>query len=303
MTKKLRLLSGFIFVFLILAGIGCKKKDTATTTTPVLNSTDVKFLGHKGAGNNNYEDLYMEMTTPSFIEALKTMDGVEIDAQMSLDGTVWMLHDSYITNCCTCPVTYTPALYNLHDSEIAQIQLCADGRQDRIYKLSELITLWNNTSGGFSLDIEVKQADLNQDTINNIGGMSAYISKMADEIDTLFAVRNNPNTQIMFEVDDTTFCRKLRTSYPGFKFCLFRYGFNSLSDYADTAIALGYEGISENFTNSYVTASSVKAVRDRGLLVQLWTPYSKAELTAAFDMDPNFIQTDNMGAKADLNVK
>ena len=300
MTNKLRLLSGFILVFLILAGIGCKKKDT---TPPAPTATDVKFLGHKGAGSNNYEDAYMEMTTPSFVEALKTMDGVEIDAQMSLDGTVWMIHDSYISNCCSWPTTYTPALYDLHDSQIANIQLCADGRHDRLYKLSELIALWNSTQGGFTMDIEIKQADLCQDTINNIGGMSAYLSKMADEIDTLFTVRNNPNTQIMFEVDDTTFCRKLRNSYPGFKFCIFRYGFNSLYDYADTAIALGYDGVSENFSHSYVTAASVKAARDRGLIVQLWTPYTQAELTTAFNMDPNFIQSDNTNAKSDLNVQ
>ena len=306
-TNKLNLFLSVILGIFILTGTGCKKKEPDSTPVPVPNHTDIKFLGHKGAGNNLYEDKYMEMTPNCFNEALLTMDGVEIDAQMSLDGTIWMYHNSQIDQDCYSGES-EPSLYNMHDTAIENRMLCAPiaggiSLSDHIYKLSDLISIWNNKPGGFYMDIEIKQADLTQNIVTNAwGSMSNYLSIMADGFNTLFAVRNNPNQQIFFEVDDTTFCRKIRNNYPSMKFFLFRYGYTALEDYADDAIAEGYDGITENFVNSYVNTASVKAAQSRGLLIQLWTPYTQAELDSTFAMNPNYIQSDNMNAKKDLNV-
>ena len=311
MKLKVQAFLLIILGLFIITITGCKRKEAIATPTPTPNPTNIKFLGHKGAGDNVYEDLYMELTTPSFQEALADgMEGVEIDAQMSLDGTIWLIHDAYMTNIWGLP-HYNPCLYNLHDNQIEQIQLCdtvnGNVRHDRIYKMSELISQWNNTPGGFYLDMEIKQADLDPelDTTINVtyGSMDTYLFQMADQFNDLLSTRNHPDSMLMFEVDDTTFCSILRSRVPGAKFFLFRYGFTSLQDYANTAKALGYDGITESFSNSYVNAAGVSYARNLGMIVQLWDPYSHAELNSTFAMNPNFIQTDNMDCKKDLNVQ
>ena len=80
--KKLFAL-GFL-TFSLMLYCSCKKEKL---------TTDVKFLGHKGAGGNYFNDVNMENTIPSFAEAVQTLDGVEADVAMSLDGTIWMYHN------------------------------------------------------------------------------------------------------------------------------------------------------------------------------------------------------------------
>ncbi len=126
---------------------GCKKEKKITT--------NVKFLGHKRAGGNYFNDVNMENTIPSFAEAIQTLDGVEADVAMSLDGTIWLYHNQDVNDyaCDDKPERYIPAM---RDAELEKVMLCYNGRSDRMYKFSELITFWESKNRNFYISMDVK---------------------------------------------------------------------------------------------------------------------------------------------------
>ena len=133
-----------------------KRKNDPVPIPPNQNYPTTYFLGHKGAGSNNYNDVNMEHSIASFIEALQVLDGVEVDMQMSLDGTIWLFHDIDI-NYSLCSPGSPRSIPTMHDNEIAQLKLCSRTKTDRLYKLSKLIQLWNSSAypNGFFISMEI----------------------------------------------------------------------------------------------------------------------------------------------------
>ena len=160
------------------------QKDTNPDNTTVLNSK-VKMLGHKGGGNNSYNDLHIENTLPSVQDGLKTLNGVELDVQMSLDGTIWLFHHVDIAESA-CNSNYHHSIPLLTDNQIQGVQICSGTKQSRIYKLKEIIDYWNSDTKGFYISMHVK-LDFPSDTLNNskIGGEAVYLSKLADSLATI----------------------------------------------------------------------------------------------------------------------
>lgn len=263
----------------------------------ILINTEIQFLGHKGSGNNNYNDVFMENTLPSFKNAVITLDGIETDLQMSTDGTIWLMHDADLVH--ECDTTDTRSLINLPDSVISALVFCHKGKSDRLYKLQELIDYWNTTSKGFYMSLEVKTA-FSAATFNEVGGKPAYMDKLATALSQVLATRNHSN-QVLVEVDYAPFVNKVKQNTTGLIFCLLSE--DDIVPKITKALQYGYEGISCNYNDASVTAEGIKMAQDSGLIVQLWTPYYTDELISAFNRQPNFIQTDNVDAKTKLMVQ
>jgi glycerophosphoryl diester phosphodiesterase len=281
----------FLLAFLILFITQCQKD---TVPDPGLNTElNVKLLAHKGGGNNSYNDLHIENTLPSVQDGLKSMDGVEVDLQMSLDGTIWLFHHPDVGESC-CDTSYHRAIPLLTDSEVQNIKICSGTKQARIYKLSELVDFWNADSRGFYISMHVK-LDFPAITLTNpkIGGEAKYLSKMADGLAKLFAIQNHQN-QLFLEVYDAAFCTKIHSTLPNIKVCLIKEV--SFQQQIRDAINLGYDGISCIFSEPTLSVSEVKRAKDNGLIVLLWTPDSENELQAVYDLQPDFIQTNNLSA-------
>lgn len=286
-------LSGFLLVLTITQ---CKK----TTTSGSPTETDVRFVGHKGGGDNSFNAKYIENTLPAVQEGLKTLNGVEIDVQMSLDGTLWMFHNLDIGQS-NCNTNYHHSIVLLNDTEIEKIKICNGSVQDKIYRLEELINLWNNTVGGFVISMHVK-TDFPADTINKplIGGEASYLSKFATSLAKLFPTVKHQD-QLFVEIYDATFCTKVHTTIPGIKVFLIKsIAFPTL---IDDALSTGYDGVSCYLFESTLSVEEVKRARDSGLVVQLWTPDNRDDLLKAFNLKPNIIQTNNLKAISLLNLK
>jgi len=283
-------------ILLLLVTTQCRKDPV---TVP-LTETNVHFLGHKGGGNVDYNSKHIESTVLSIQDGLKTMNGVEVDLQMSLDGTIWMYHDGDLGRS-SCKTNYHHCIVLMKDVDIAKAQVCVGGNQDGIYKLEELTNLWKNSTSGFFISMEVK-LDFPADTINSplIGGEAAYLSKFAIGMAKIFPDVKFKN-QLMIEVYDATFCTKIHATIPDIKVCLLKDV--TFPQQINDAYTLGYDGVSCIFDDPTLTADQVKIAQDKGLIVQLWTPDTPAELTKAFNDHPNFIQTDNLDAISILNVK
>ncbi len=295
MTKHL-----FPIVFLSLILIGCKKDPIVDDPTPTPNpytQTDIQFLGHKGSGNNNYNDVFFEQTMPSIQNALLTLDGVEVDIQMSTDGTIWLYHNSDLANYCD--TNDTRSLITQPDSVLEKLILCHNTKTARLYKLQELIDYWNSTSKGFYISLEVKTA-FSSVTFDSVGGKAAYMDKLATALTQVLATRNH-NGQLLVEVNYAPFVTKVKQTMSGLLFCLLSE--DDILPKITKALQYGYEGISCNYNDESVTVEGVKMAQDSGLIVQVWTPYYQDELIKAFNLKPDFIQTDNVDAKEKLMVQ
>lgn len=149
--KKIQFVLFFAGSLLLLTTTRCQKE---TMPDPPIE-TNVHFLGHKGGGNNSFNPNHIENTLLSIQDGLKTMNGVEVDAQMSLDGTIWMFHHADIGES-SCNTNYHHSIPLLKDTEIQKVLICSGGKQSRIYKLEELVSLWNATPAGFYFSMHVK---------------------------------------------------------------------------------------------------------------------------------------------------
>lgn len=296
--------------------ISCKKTDVSllpnkiedNTSSPVSGAiiniaqplNKVYFLGHKGAGSNNYNEINMEQSIASFKEAINVLDGVEIDLQMSLDGTLWLFHDIDIVGT-TCTVLPFNSIINMHDKEIAALKLCSRTKHDRVYKWSELLDLWNATKNGFYISIEVKEGFTNS-LYKKAGGQNFYTSKIAEKLAASITHLNHPAEQFITESSDANFFKAFK-KYPNVSrvksSC---FAFEPFDKIVQNALAMHIDGVSVEFSDPTMTASKIKEAQKRGLIVQLWTPYTNAEITTAYKLSPNFIQTDRTNCKKALHL-
>lgn len=227
------------------------------------------------------------------------MNGIEVDLQMSLDGTIWLLHDLNLATL-NCNATLPRMIILSRDTEVSKITLCTSKAQDRMYKLSEIISYWNQATTPFYVSLHIK-LDYPVDSMNKpaIGGEAIYLSKFADNLAKILPSVKDPG-KIIVEVYDATFCKKIHQLIPGIKVCLIKEV--SFPQQINDALDLGYDGVSCMFTEPTLNAVEVTRAQTNGLIVQLWTPDTKQELATSLSYHPNFIETDDLTAIADLNV-
>ncbi len=273
----------------------CKKDTVSTPPT----ETTIQFMGHKGSGGSLVNPSIIENTLPAVKKGLATLTGVEVDVQMSLDGTIWLFHDLDLGRT-SCKTMAGKTIILSNDADISRINICSTQAQDRIYKLSELISYWNQTAIPSYLSLHIK-LDFPLDSINKavIGGEAIYLAKFADNLAKIIPSVKTPG-KIMIEVYDATFCKRIHQLIPGMKVCQLKAV--SFPKQVTDAIDSGYDGVSAFFDEGALSETEVTRAQSNGLIVMLWTPNTKIELTKALNMHPDFIQTDNMNALTDLNV-
>lgn len=285
-----------ISILFVLAGLvtltnSCGKPEPIETAT--------NFLGHKGSGNNNYNDLLIENTLPSIKSAVNRLDGAELDIQMSLDGTPWIWHNASLKGY-VCNSNSQDTIPKMRDADIEQVRICHQTKQDRIYKLAEVLN-WNNNGPGVYISLDIK-VSFNATTFRLYGDRNGYLTQLATSLASIFENYRHTDKTLV-EVDSQLFCTKLKSfaSTRAITTCFMRY--EPMQKKIENAIRLGYEGLSCNYTDPSVTKETVAAAQKAGLKVQLWTPYYRDELRKAFAMNPDFVQTDNIYAKQALNVR
>lgn len=273
-----------------------------STPTSNLKTSTSFFLGHKGAGSNNYNDMNMEHSIASFKEALALLDGVEIDVQMSLDNTLWMFHDVDINNSLCTPGTHHKSIITMHDSDIAVLNLCSRSKKDRVYKFSELMDLWRSSPKGFFIDIEIKDSFDSSDYYA-VGGEMNYLTNMASSFNKLFENLNHNSKLLMIEDYSTMFTTNLRTYPIGKTLSYFLNDSTPFDKNVENAMSGKFDGVSCNFQDSTITAAKIKEAHDKGLQVILWTPYYDSEVLGVYNLLPDFIDTDHTTVKQDLGLK
>src|SRR5690554_4907493 len=87
------------FITVLIFYSACQKEPSPYLTVSIPQET--LFIGHKGSGNiNEYGNLeFVENTWEAIANAMNSIDGSEIDIQISLDSTLWIFHSSTLQNC------------------------------------------------------------------------------------------------------------------------------------------------------------------------------------------------------------
>lgn len=276
----------------------CQKDEETTPPTPPTQTT-IQFLGHKGSGSSSVNPAFVENTLPAVKKGLTTLTGVEVDLQMSLDGTIWLFHNMDLSDVSCKPMPGKTIILS-RDAEISAINICSSQSQDRIYKLSELIAYREQVSNPFYISLHIK-LDFPTDSLDKpvIGGETMYLEKFANSLAKILPGVKSPE-KIIIEVYDATFCKRVHLLIPGIKVCQIKYV--PFPTQVDHALLSGYDGVSSTFDDTSITEAEVSRAQKSGLMVQLWTPFTKEELTTSMKLHPNIIQTDNLNALSILNV-
>lgn len=188
--RKVVLLNVLIsFLFLLPS---CKEE---ISYLPISIPKDMKFLGHKGSGiENSFGNTGLqENTWKSIANAMNTLDGSEIDIQMSADSTFWIFHDNKIKTCIGKSINLT----TLTDVKIKEANNCNYDR--KLMQLDEFLIksnseTWDNKT--ICLDLKVLH---NSETLLLLGGVEKSTIFVRDQLNALLN-RSNIKLNVIFEV-------------------------------------------------------------------------------------------------------
>ena len=215
-----------------------------TAHAEVCPATDVRVIGHRGSGTNS-EGTLPENTIPSVIQAgVDGADMVEVDVQLSLDGSLYVIHDDTLdrtTNGTGCVADLTAAELDA---------LSADG--EAIPSLEALLA-----ATPLPLNIEIK---VNEE----VSCPETDRLRLATELLRVLALDPTPREILItsFDLDQLFSVRGMDDTLP--------LGLltTSRDDY-DLAVAEGFAAI--NPLAAIVRAADVEAAHEAGLEVNPYT--------------------------------
>lgn len=244
---------------------------------------ETKIIAHRAGGNDCSQ--YKENTYRAAKYSLSRFDGIEVDIQISKDRTIWLAHDvnlgSYdgvIYNCF--PETNDVTIEDLNSIDSLQ------------FHFSRLETVFNYIHENcpdkyISLDLKAWiPCDFQSSDV--IGVMNV----IADEVIRLTEKYNLKN-RVMVESETATVLDYIKKRSSDIECYLVSWG-----DFERAFMLIlenGYDGLSFKYKfDELITAESVNLLHNKGLKIQLWTVNSPADIEEALELNPDFIQTDNL---------
>jgi len=272
----------YIFSLLAISFFSCHHKNENTPYDYSNHTT--KILGHRGYGIKGYNDTLMDNTLEAIIKAIKTTDGVEVDIQMSKNGTIWLYHDTGIPDKDS-NIKYIPRLTN---DEIRSV-FSLNHPNVQFNNLQEVFTYFDNHKITKTISLDIKSF-YGEDCFKNTTELNAYMLIIGEKIIEL-ARKYSLENQILVESDIRYLLDLIKTKSSIKTFLL---GYSDFKKQAETARKNHYSGVSHFFNDPEINATSIENAQKSGIKVQLWTPNSKEELESVLLYQPDFLQTDNI---------
>ncbi len=270
-----RLVIGGITIFL---SVSC----TELETFPILNAEtkSTLFIAHRGGESN-----FMNNTFEASRVGLASLDGIELDIQISKDGTLWIAHDKETPTCGTLK---SECFATLTDKEIENYNKCSSPKID-IDKLEDVLKFvaLNHPTSKISLDVKPWFPC-------SLNSLSVFkeLSKIADQINIL-SLKYNLSDNIFVESEHICFLQYLKKLNPLIECHIL--AFSDLEKAGVKALKNGLNGVSFKFTANEIF--NIKQLQQRGLTIQLWTINSQSDINKALKLGPNYIQTDRLDVK------
>ena len=254
----------------LLSFSSCNKKDFDIKN---LNGNEIEVIGHGGMGIKGLTPIN---SLKSFEKAIDSgADGVELDIQMTKDNVFVVFHNEKLQD----DSNKEGRIFEKNWSEINDAKFSsATIPQHQILSLDELLKCLDyNSDLILILDIKTYKSTLSEAKIEEYSNaLIAIIKKQGIE------------NQVLLEFNDLEFARSVQLKNSNLKifaYNVFEYAFEKASEY-------GFYGITLSMDN--VTAAEILKAHDNDLRVALFGANSKSKNRAAIEMNPDYIQTDEL---------
>lgn len=256
---------GLNIVFSALLLLGCSKEKFAK----------IVVVGHAGNGLENTASLYHDNSLESIELALSTQgcQGVEVDVQLSLDGTLWLYHDMDLSKE-TCGSGCIP---ELTDDELLDIHYKTP-HQESLIRLDQIPIDWLS---GKRLLLDVRH-------LNACSGQEISVTNVLSAIQGF--VNDYPNVEIWTVSNALGWAQSL--SGAGYRTV---YEIVSEEHYNQVKGSLtGIEAVIVR--NANISKEAVSLIQSEGRKVMLYDFRSSASTRKAFRKLPDMVITDNLRA-------
>ena len=269
----------FLLVLILFICVACKK--IKYYPDKPYGDVETKVLAHRGGGNSSYQENTLEAAS----YGLSTLDGIEVDIQISKNRTIWMFHSAELPDCGGVSYNCFPETYN---SQIIELDSCL-GNTFVLSRLEEVFALMSSLYTDKFISLDVKAWAPCEVTSLGITGIMNVI---ADEI-VYLTDKYNLNGHVMVESETTSFLSYLKRKSVGVETYL-----STLGDFErgmQIALKGGFTGLSFKYKfDEEITEDHIYLIRKKGLKIQLWTVNEPDEIEEAIFINPDYIQTDNL---------
>lgn len=257
--------SRYLIAIVIIGLFSCKKQKDEYPATSV--------GGHACAGlhisSSNYHDNSLEAY--KYARSFETILMVEVDVQMSSDGTLWLFHDPTLDE----ESTGEGAIPQKNDTYLSGVKYNSL-EKERLIRLLDLPA----DLKGIRLLLDLKESD---------GSESGLIDSTA-LIDAMNLVKQ------YFYNGDLGMITNTGRFLPTFKGLGFKIYYNAVN--ANQFLSYSNASISDGalFRNSDISISDVNSVKSFGKEVILYDVRSPNGIKSAFEKSPNYLLTDDIKA-------
>ncbi|MCU0362592.1 MAG: glycerophosphodiester phosphodiesterase [Bacteroidales bacterium] len=264
-----------LLIILIIAFIstgGCEKI-SYLPDNPIAG-IPTKILMHRGCGFN--ED-FIPNTLLAAEYGLSVLDGVELDIQISKDGTLWLDHDNEVHDC---DGNVVGCFQTLTDAQIESYSVC-DGveRYNTVESVFQLMAA-EYPASYISLDVKGQYCE--------IANTREMMNLMADAVLSLVE-EYNLEKRVLVESSSPEFLEVMSDqSIVGQ--CFITFG--DLDKGLDNAAATKCRGVSLEYGIEELNADVVDLVHQKGYGLVVWIVNEPEDIKKVWDSGPDFIETD-----------
>jgi glycerophosphoryl diester phosphodiesterase len=276
-------LSVIIISILFISSGSCEKINYASDNP--IAGLPTRVLMHRGCGFN---ENYLPNTLPAAEYGLSVLDGIELDVQISADGTLWLDHDNEVHDCAGNVVG---CFQTMSDDEIMSYSEC-----DGIVKYNTLESVFEIMASGYpdsfiSIDIKGQYCEI----INT----AEMMRRMADAILALVD-KYKMNPRVLVESSSVEFLQEL-DNQSTIGQCVISLG--DVDEGIANAAAIKARGISLEYGVEEVNTDVVNLIHNKGYGLILWIINEPDDIKASWDSKPDFIETDKADFKDYINKK
>lgn len=231
----------------------------------------IEVFGHAGNGLHISNSIYHDNSQEAINLALAEngCDGVEIDVQLSANGTAWLYHDSDLsseTNGNSC-------INSLNDEEISKLHY-------KSFNQEKLVRLENLALKGKSVVLDLRHSNSCESKMVDVAAMK----KQINEFQVL-----NPTSVIYLNSNNPEWIKELAS----LKLFVI-YSPDKNENISETLKSMSFQGCM--YKNHEISEKKVQELQDLALKVFIFEVRAPKDIKKAFKKHPDFLVTDDLKA-------
>ena len=268
-----------LFVLLLILAGGCDKIVYAPDN--LICGLPTRVLMHKGCGSDNPD--FIENTLAAAEFGLSKLDGIELDIQMSKDGTLWLDHNNEVTDC---EGNVIGCFQQMTDDEIREYEKCNDTiRYNTLESVFERMAT-EYPESIISLDIKGQYCE--------VTNTKEIMNQMAKAVLDLVA-KYKMEHKVLVESSSLEFMSELENQNSVAQCVITVSG--DVDEGLANAQATKARGISLKYGVEEFNSDVVSLIHKKGYGIMVWYINDSADITNTWNAHPDFIQTDDADFK------